>query len=120
MKLKEYVNYIDFGAKGDGISDDFAPICAAHDYANEKGLPVVIDDGRTYLIRNTCIDGEVRSAIIKTDVLWGSAKIIIDDTQLDYFDVRGASKKPIFKIASDYDTVEITDSKTLSDIGALG
>ena len=38
---KKIVNYEDFGAKGDGVTDDFRAIKAAHDYANENGLAVV-------------------------------------------------------------------------------
>ena len=44
MGEKRFVNYLDFGAVGDGITDDFAAILQAHEYANENQLPVVIDD----------------------------------------------------------------------------
>ena len=39
MSIK-YVTYEEFGAKGDGVTDDFFPIKATHDYANQKGLTV--------------------------------------------------------------------------------
>ena len=35
-----FVTYEQFGAKGDGVTDDAAAIKAAHDYANEQNLPV--------------------------------------------------------------------------------
>ena len=62
---KNFVNYVDFGAAGDGVTDDFAAIYSAHEYANKNGLPVVIDDGKTYYIHDTVIDGAVRSVEIK-------------------------------------------------------
>lgn len=120
MKEISCVNYLDFGAVGDGVTDDFEAICAAHEYANKNGLPVVIDDGRTYLLRNTLIGGEVRSVEIKTDVLWGSASFIIDDTALDYFDGTMMTRTPIFKIISDCEPIEITDRETLSSLGKIG
>ena len=120
MNDKKYVNYIDFGAVGDGVADDFSAICAAHDYANEHSLPVVIDDGRTYLVRQNIIDGVLRYATVKTDVNWGSANIVIDDTDIDYFDALGSSLSPIFKVVSDYEPTEITDKDILSGLGKIG
>ena len=40
--------YSDFGAVGDGVANDFAAIKATHDYANEHGLPVEGQPGKTY------------------------------------------------------------------------
>ena len=40
METKNYVTYEDFGAVGDGVTDDFAAIYKAHEYANENKLPV--------------------------------------------------------------------------------
>ena len=42
------VCYEDFGAVGDGKTDDMEAICKAHEYANEKGLPVYAKEGATY------------------------------------------------------------------------
>ena len=82
MSDKKYVTYEEFGAVGDGVTDDYAAICKAHDYANEAGLPVKANDNATYYILNPIIDGAMRSAIIKTDVDWGGAKFIIDDSEI--------------------------------------
>ena len=57
MDNKNYVTYSDFGAVGDGVHDDFEAIWRAHEYANENGLPVVVNDGKTYYIHDTRIDG---------------------------------------------------------------
>ena len=69
------VKYSEFGAVGDGKTDDFEAIIAAHAYANEGGQLVKADPGKTYYI------GSHRdTAIVKTNVDWGDAEFIIDDS----------------------------------------
>ena len=69
-----YILYSQFGAVGDGVTDDFEAIVRAHATANELGLPVKADPGATYYI-----GGErTQPALIKTDTDWGDAKFIID------------------------------------------
>ena len=75
---KRYVTYEEFGAVGDGVADDMAAIVACHAYANEHGLSVRACDGAQYYIGGRDICAE-----IKTDVEWGSARFVIDDTALD-------------------------------------
>lgn len=79
-KFKAYglVRYSDFGAKGDGQTDDIDAIAATHAFANQQGLPVKADDGATYYI-----SGKVRTAIIRTDTDFGTAAFIIDDTNVE-------------------------------------
>ena len=120
MSNKNFVTYLDFGAKGDGVTDDFAAIVAAHEYANENGLPVIIDDGRTYYIHDTLLDGVVRSAKVRTDVKWGSASFIIDDTDIDYYDGTRRAATYIFDIVSDYEKVTLTDREKLSVLDGIG
>ena len=79
MNEKKFVTYLEFGAKGDGKTNDFAAIKAAHDYANKHNIPVKIEGDNTYYIGDVEIDGKAEIAIIKTDVDWGNAKFIIDD-----------------------------------------
>lgn len=74
LKPSGVVRYSDFGAKGDGITDDIEAIIAAHAFANEKGLPVKADDGATYYI-----GGKDRTAIIRTNTDFRGARFIIDD-----------------------------------------
>src|SRR5680860_1411838 len=52
LKFKEngYVRYSDFGAKGDGKTDDIDAIAAAHAIANQEGLSVKADKGAIYYI----------------------------------------------------------------------
>ena len=69
------VRYSQFGAKGDGETDDIDAIVQAHEFANEHGLPVRADDGATYYI-----SGRNRTALIQTDIDFGTAAFLIDDT----------------------------------------
>ena len=68
------VHYSDFGAKGDGKSDDIDAIAATHAFANQHDLTVKANDQATYYI-----SGKKRNAIIQTDTDFGSAAFIIDD-----------------------------------------
>ena len=52
MELKKTVSYEDFGAVGDGKTDDFDAIARAHAYANENNLEVKVR-GKTYYIGPT-------------------------------------------------------------------
>lgn len=98
-----FVTYEQFGAVGDGKTDDIAAIVAAHDYANKNHLPVRADDAKTYFIKNV-----TKSAVIKTDTDFGKAKFIIDDT--DCFAKRGT---PIFAVRSSRRTYNLTGVTTL-------
>ncbi len=72
------VHYSDFGAKGDGKTDDMDAIAAAHAFANEQGLKVKADAGAFYYI-----GGKERTAVIRTDTDFGTASFIIDDTEVE-------------------------------------
>lgn len=73
----KYLTYEQFGAKGDGVTDDLPAIIATHAAANEKGLPVKARNGKTYYIGNS-----VGTAIVRTDVDFGNARFIIDDSNV--------------------------------------
>ncbi|HUX95784.1 MAG TPA: hypothetical protein VMV47_08630 [Bacteroidales bacterium] len=75
FKANGLVRYSDFGAMGDGKTDDTDAIAAAHAFANQQGLPVKADEGATYYI-----GGKNRTAVIRTDTDFGKAAFIIDDT----------------------------------------
>ena len=83
QKITDAVYYEDFGAVGDGVTDDFAAIFKAHEYANEHKLPVYGTPGKTYYIFDTAMGEEWgQPAIIKTPVNWQGAEFIIDDRNL--------------------------------------
>ena len=76
--IRPYVNYEDFGAKGDGETDDMEAICAAHAYANAHGLPVKTRSDATYYIGPKAL-----TAVIETDVDWSTTRFTIDDTVVE-------------------------------------
>ena len=94
----DYVTYESFGAVGDGKADDMDAIVKTHEYANAKGLSVFADETATYYI-----GGGNKTAYIKTDTDWSTAKFIIDDT-----DVENRSAW-IFNIAPSQSSKNITD-----------
>jgi hypothetical protein len=77
IKANGLVRYSDFGALGDGKTDDTDAIVAAHAFANQQGLPVKADEGATYYI-----GGKNRTAVICTDTDFGKAAFIIDDSDV--------------------------------------
>lgn len=89
IKTRGWVRYRDFGARGDGKTDDIEAIAGAHAFANQQGLPVKADEGGIYYI-----GGKERTAVIRTDTDFGTAAFIIDDTEVQN---RNA---PIFLVSS--------------------
>ncbi len=92
----DLVRYSDFGAVGDGQTDDMEAIVAAHVFANLHNLPVKADDGATYYI-----GGKDRTAVIRTDTDFGTAAFIIDDR-----DVQNRSA-PVFLVSSSLEPFKI-------------
>ena len=71
----EPVTYEEFGAVGDGVTDDSNAIRKAHDYANSIGIPVKGRSDATYYI------GAIASTItIMTDTDWNGSTFIFDDS----------------------------------------
>ncbi len=77
FKANGWVRYSDFGARGDGKTDDIDAIAATHAFANQHGLLVKADEGATYYI-----GGKERTALIRTDTDFGTAAFLIDDTEV--------------------------------------
>lgn len=88
-----YVKYSDFGAVGDGVTNDHTAIYNAHVFANEHGLDVFADEGATYYIHTF-----EKSAPIKTNTDFGNAKFIFDDRGDEIFQQRNI---PIFVAEKD-------------------
>ncbi len=96
------VHYDDFGAVGDGMTNDFYAMKRAHEFANEGGQTVMARKEKTYLI--TEADEPIS---IRTDVDFGGAKLIFDDryvTQIDNkTDIPGIIYDSIlFRVDNDY------------------
>jgi len=88
------VYYDDFGAKGDGRTDDFLAIYNAHVFANESGQTVKASrkpKGKVYYIYDTRLseynDSSVVSIPIKTNTDWQNVKFVIDDLKIPVFTV---------------------------------
>ena len=120
-KIKSAVYYSDFGAVGDGVTNDFEALYNAHIYANENKLPVFGENGKTYYIETTEKDGVARSIPIQTDTDWCGAHFIIDDTNIKHI----PSKTPrnsainIFTVCSHIPTLRI-EGEALSKLGKIG
>ena len=97
------ITYEQFGAVGDGVTDDMPAIIAAHDAANEQGLPVRARSGSTYYIA-----AKARTAIIKTDTDWTGAHFIIEDVEME-----GDVHKPVFDVRSYGEPFEVEGLSTL-------
>ncbi len=99
---KKFLSYEDFGAKGDGITDDIEAIFACHEEANRTGTPVKTKDGASYYI-----GGRALTVKINTDVDFGKSKIIIDDRNVE------DRTKYIFYVCSSFEAFPF-EIKTLS------
>lgn len=94
----DFVTYEDFGAVGDGVTDDSDAIVSTHEYANANGLSVFANETATYYI-----GGGDKTAVIKTNTDWSTAKFIIDDTAVEN------RNSWIFSVAPSENAVNITD-----------
>jgi hypothetical protein len=77
FKANGMIRYGDFGARGDGKTDDIDAIAATHAFANQHNLTVKADEGATYYI-----GGKDRTANIRTNTDFGTAAFLIDDTNV--------------------------------------
>lgn len=96
--FSDYVTYEQFGAVGDGKTDDLEAIVKAHEYANKNGLSVFAKETATYYI-----GGKALTAVIKTNTDWSTARFIIDDTSVEKIGYW------IFNIAPAKSSYSITD-----------
>ena len=96
-----YVCYKDFGAVGDGVTNDADAILAAHRYAYEGGhKKVIAESGKTYYI------GEMsKPALVTCDVDWKDAKFIIDDSV-----IKPGAATDIFILESSFMTETLSPS----------
>ena len=113
------VTYEDFGAVGDGKTNDFKAIYDAHVFANENGVRVLANPGATYYISDTKIDGVVCSVPIKTDTVWGSARFIIDDSNINYLTDTEVAKTDIFTVYPTYSSYKISGASNLEAFTAI-
>ncbi|TWO30744.1 hypothetical protein E1J38_014480 [Seonamhaeicola sediminis] len=99
---KSTLNYEDFGAVGNGKSDDIIAIAATHAFANAHNKQVKTKDSATYYI-----SGKSHTVIIKTNTNFGKAAFIIDDTQVEN------RKTPVFLVSSKFEPIQIKSVSSL-------
>jgi len=102
FKSAGMVRYSDFGAKGNGKTDDMDAIAATHAFANQHNLQVKADEGFTYYI-----GGKERTAVIRTPTDFNTAAFIIDDTEVEN---RNA---PVFRVTSILEPFKLEGIATL-------
>ena len=102
FKSRGSLDYGDFGAKGNGKTDDIDAIAATHAVANQYGIPVKADDDATYYI-----GGKERTVIIMTDTDFGTAEFTIDDTNVEN------RQAPIFQVTSTLESFPLEGISTL-------
>lgn len=114
------LRYEDFGAKGDGVTNDYAAIKATHDRANLGGQTVYGRADAVYYISSTQTEkGTYESILIETNTNWCGAKIIIDDRGIDLNENNPLGTTFVFEIASSK-TPTITVNELLTKINANG
>ncbi len=87
--MNEFITYEQFGAVGDGVTDDMPAIAKAHDEANRLGLPVKAKEGAVYYISpKEC------PATVQTSVDWTGAKFIFDDRDCENIHA------PVFRVTA--------------------
>ena len=107
-KIPAFVTYEDFGAAGDGETDDLQAIHDAHVYANAHDLPVKTRWDATYYI-----GGSALTVPVETDTDWGSSHFVIDDRHTEN------NKASVFHVRSRLQPVSLPiaslerDQKTL-------
>ena len=102
FKKRGWVSYSEFGAKGDGKSDDIDAIAAAHAVANQYELSVKAKEGASYYIGR-----KERTAVIKTDTDFGTASFIIDDTEVQNYNAS------VFKVSSGLQPIKLEKISSL-------
>jgi hypothetical protein len=94
--MTEYITYEQFGAAGDGRTDDMPAIVRAHEEANRLNRPVKAKEGAVYYISpKEC------PAAVQTSVDWTGAKFIIDDRDCENIHA------PVFRVTASEAPVEL-------------
>ena len=114
------IYYADFGAVGDGVTDDFYAIKACHDYANEWGHTANADGPtKTYYIGNYLGSStSVLSIEVQTDTNWHGCTFIWDDSVVPVGS--GCYKSPIFSISPSEESWIVPTSELPKEFIAKG
>ena len=94
------IRYSQYGAVGDGVTNDIDAIIETHAVANEKGLKVCADPGAVYYISEI----KDKMADIQTNTDWSGARFIIDDSNVSVHE----REKHIFCVSSKLLPINVT------------
>lgn len=103
IHVGEALAYEELGAVGDGVTDDWPAIVATHDCANRLDVPVRARDGATYYI-----GGRNLTATVHTDVDFGTARFIVDDTDVEDYLAN------LFDVLSRQDPIAVVGATSLA------
>lgn len=78
-RLRDFISVKDFGAVGDGFTDDTAAIQAALDSGHHR---ILFNDGYTFLISNTVVAQD-------NTVLYGGGWIVCNTPEMEMLELRG-------------------------------
>ena len=98
------IYYSAFGAVGDGVTDDFFALKAAHNVANAELLNVHADSDAVYYIG---AENGYETVTVKTNTYWHGCTFIFDDEDVHYGAERNTS---IFTFAPDNPSVTFRES----------
>lgn len=101
-----------FGAAGDGVTDDYAALKRAFDFANSMGYDVIVPEGN-YFVGNTC----TAPIAIKTNVDFTDATFTFGDSEVGINDA--ARLKNIFHVKPDSAATTVTSGWTSNTL-AIG
>ncbi len=101
------IYYDDFGAVGDGTTDDFFAIKKCHDEANKYGHTVNGTEGKTYYIGTA---NGTESITVMTDTYWNLCSFIFDDRDVSNPGEGKQYLANIFRIVPSNDATTITGS----------
>ncbi|WP_205943705.1 hypothetical protein [Pedobacter aquae] len=102
FQKNKQVSYSDFGAVGDGKTDDIDAIAATHAFANQYQIPVKANSKAKYYI-----GGKGRTVVVQTNTDFGDASFMIDDTQVENRNL------PVFMVSSTLKSFKLKGISTL-------
>lgn len=100
-----YTTYDEFGALGDGITDDYISIKKCHDYANEYNLNVKCLSGKTYYLDNV-----IEPIIVKTSIDFNGSSVVINENNIGEYTENGFTRNnDVYKIVSKHEPIVINN-----------